>query len=530
MNTHETHGVSILTVSGSEGSEGGGEVTARPTARDMSEDPGPDTDTEAEGETDLESDAAEGLRAFNRVLTWETRASTFLCEPFYRAKVPGWAAPPLQECNEHYVSKRRGLLAHGWSAPRRLAAHVAAPGFEDFLMPSNLKAVTEDLVVSHMPVTAGSLAGVLAAFDVGLVVTCTPLPLFVPGVPESTQFAANLRGTYDSEYLERPDHADFYEVCMRARASGVVFLHTPTTDAHVLRYEDLGHLVRAANTAFAAGKTVWAHCWAGMFRSWAAVYAILHRCVMPGGARSPMCPLDVFAGALAPDSGPAPVQTRDRHRALLRGVKCRAGWSPGMYDSFLETWVEPWLWWTHPACPPAPRGSPLSWEKVLGWSDTISADLLSIYTGAFRHVQGTLTTGLCARPERLEWLKRQSVLALGAGLSLARVRSLCGHSDLRVLGRFASLGCLPPRTRVFPIRGVGDPVPLEKGREVELEVLVRRRMKVADVVTVRWFPRSEGGGGPDPTREAAEAEEALVVFADGMVMLQREAELESWHV
>jgi len=505
---------------------------------DMDADKDKDKDNDNENNDD---DVLVGRLEFECSLSHRSRASTFLCEPCFRPPMPGWLAPDLVPDPEtaapdvYHSRLRRVNLDRGWTCPRRLAAHVSRPGFVDFVMPTNLKAVTDDVLVSHMPSTAGSLAGVLRAFDVGLVVTCTPLPLFVPGDPESTRYAVNLGNPYESSFIARVDAAEFYAECMAAADRGVVFLHTPAPDGSVFRVQDLEAMVAAANAAFAAGKTVWTHCWAGLLRSWAALAAVLHRCTLPGGAPSPGCPRACFETARAPTPKFKVNMGRRDHARLVESIcGCLRGRDERtVADSFFESHVEPWLWCTHPECPPpADAHEAACMAGVLREAEDVGRNLFDLYTNVFRHKHAwdvhRRGYGIASRPHRMVWLRRQCAGALARVFPIATLRAMCGPADARVLnarhtldGYVQASPCVamsvpvPARTHAAGHTPPPDPG-FEVGSRRTLQVLVERAFEVVGRVAL-----GDAGDGSEPR-------ETLVIFTGGLAMMEAHARLESW--
>jgi hypothetical protein len=128
-------------------------------------------------------------------------------------------------------------------------------------------------------VTKNSLTGLLGAFNIGLFVTQTALPVFVPGVPESTKYATSFPSGYEESIAREDAGLPFYEACMTALHSGVQFLHLPVVNTGCPLPESyMDRLQRAADATLRAGKGVWLQCYYGEVRSWSAALFVLQRC------------------------------------------------------------------------------------------------------------------------------------------------------------------------------------------------------------------------------------------------------------
>jgi hypothetical protein len=203
-----------------------------------------------------------------------------------------------------------------------IAAHEATVAPE-FCLPCNPSRPCDGVLVSGLPACGDSFWDTVCALDIGLVVTLLPLPLTwvgpaasLPGRPSPTlpeaylphdahlrldaavgneevsedevravQYAINFRvdrlvPTAASDVIQRQDPVRFAKA-LRAAATvrGVVFLHLPTPDGHVLHTAHAAAVVQAAQDAWLRGTRVWVHCWAGVYRSYLTALLIMQRCV-----------------------------------------------------------------------------------------------------------------------------------------------------------------------------------------------------------------------------------------------------------
>jgi hypothetical protein len=201
-----------------------------------------------------------------------------------------------------------------------VAAHEALAG-PGFCLPSNPSRPCDGVLVSGLPGCGEAFWDTVCALDIGLVVTLLPLPLTwagpaasLPGVPTPTlpaayqchdvyhsldtlpvdvtpdevvavQYAVNFRvdrsvPTACSDVVRRRDPLRFAKALhAAATVRGVVFLHLPTPDGHVLHRAYADAVVHAAQAAWTRGTRVWVHCWAGVYRSYLTALLVMQRCV-----------------------------------------------------------------------------------------------------------------------------------------------------------------------------------------------------------------------------------------------------------
>ena len=152
------------------------------------------------------------------------------------------------------------------------------PGAEDFYVPDMTNVLSDKVIVTGIPHSSKQITGIIGAFNVGLVVTLTSLPLVIPGEPDSTRFGTSFPAT--TEVVERERRGiPFYVACMRAISEqGVVFLHLPTKDLDPLPLAYMPLLQKSADAALGAGKGVWLQCFYGHYRIWSAATFVLQRC------------------------------------------------------------------------------------------------------------------------------------------------------------------------------------------------------------------------------------------------------------
>jgi hypothetical protein len=194
-------------------------------------------------------------------------------------------------------------------------------GEPDFALPEDMHVLADGVVVSQMALSAPTLRGMLAAFRVGLVVALNPLPLYVPGHPESTKFVTTVHhgeprpgDSWESHgrapEFQRPelwkvreeDGRPFYDACEAAAGSGVHFLHLPTMDGDLPLQVHVARLVPAARAALQRGQGVWLqgrYCstGSGCTTTWTAALLVLQRC--GPGPTPPLCPEALVADMVA---------------------------------------------------------------------------------------------------------------------------------------------------------------------------------------------------------------------------------------
>jgi hypothetical protein len=229
----------------------------------------------------------------------------------------------------------------------------------------NLCRVSPGLITSAIPATTRDLESVLHDHNVGIVVTLTLLPLFVPEDPTSCWIAVQNREVAITEGFVREPHSRFHAACTLAAAAGVEFLHVPVPDGAVPAVESLQLICRTVDRVLESrsGSSVWVHCWAGKFRARAVAAALLGLCPALQTATTSLHPRACIEIArqemqqmLEPETRPTAMPTRlhpfgtnfkarHAHRDLLLNgpvtflQKCDR-------DYVLYT-LEPWLWWTH---------------------------------------------------------------------------------------------------------------------------------------------------------------------------------------
>ncbi len=152
------------------------------------------------------------------------------------------------------------------------------PGAEDFRVPDMTNVLSKNVIVTGIPNSSQQVAGIIGAFNVGLVVTMTSLPLVIPGEPVSTQYGTSFPSSCVEVVPREGGGIPFYEACMTAISNGVRFLHLPTKDLDPLPLKYMGTLQKCAHEALVAGKGVWLQCFYGHFRSWSAATFVLQRC------------------------------------------------------------------------------------------------------------------------------------------------------------------------------------------------------------------------------------------------------------
>ncbi len=172
------------------------------------------------------------------------------------------------------------------------------PGAENFVVPSRTSVLSDRVVVTGIPNSTEQVAGIIGAFNVGLVVTMTSLPLVIPGEPDSTKYGTSFPSGSAEVVAREREGIPFYETCMRAMSAGVHFLHLPTKDMDPLPLAYMPILQKSADEALAAGKGVWLQCLHGHFRSWSAALFVLQRC---GPEPRPLDPMP-FLRRLATES------------------------------------------------------------------------------------------------------------------------------------------------------------------------------------------------------------------------------------
>ncbi len=154
------------------------------------------------------------------------------------------------------------------------------PGAENFVVPTRTSVLSDRVAVTGILNLTQQVAGIIGAFNVGLVVTMTSLPLVIPGEPDSTKYGIFFPSGVEVVAREKEGipFYEFYETCMRALSAGVHFLHLPTKDMDPLPLAYMPILQKSADEALAAGKGVWLQCLHGHFRSWSAALFVLQRC------------------------------------------------------------------------------------------------------------------------------------------------------------------------------------------------------------------------------------------------------------
>jgi hypothetical protein len=224
-------------------------------------------------------------------------------------------------------------LAHWVGGPCPAIVTHAMTEAPHFRLPPNPSRPCDGILVSGLPADGAHFWDTVCALDVGLVVTMLPLPLTTagpaaapPGVPSPTpellqmfgdaslfyqplhriyglaitpeevqavRFAVNFRVSRDTPTshadIARRSNPEEFAKALHAAAilRGVVFLHLPTPDGHVLHSRHVDTLVKAAQAAWNRNQRVWVHCWAGVYRSYLAAMVIMQRCV-PRGAAMPL--------------------------------------------------------------------------------------------------------------------------------------------------------------------------------------------------------------------------------------------------
>lgn len=187
-------------------------------------------------------------------------------------------------------SYSKGSFLCKTSAAETLREYLAATGTADFLLPDMTHVLADNVLVTGIPETSTALVGLLEAFRIGVVVTLTSLPLWIPGRPESTRFATSFPSAFIQVHEREHQGKTFYDACVGARARGVQFLHLPSPDLNPVPLTYMGMLETAANAAMASGKGVWLQCFHGHFRSWSAAMVVLQRC----GLAPPLDPMPVL--------------------------------------------------------------------------------------------------------------------------------------------------------------------------------------------------------------------------------------------
>jgi hypothetical protein len=241
-----------------------------------------------------------------------------------------------------------------------IADHEASVAPE-FCLPCNPSRPCDGVLVSGLPACGDSFWDTVCALDIGLVVTLLPLPLTwvgpaasLPGQPTPTlpesyvphdphlrldaavadeevtddeiravQYAINFRvdrgvPTTASDVLQRRDPLRFAKA-LRAAATvrGVVFLHLPTPDGHVLHTAHAAAVVQAAQDAWLRGTRVWVHCWAGVYRSYLTALLIMQRC-KPRNTHLPLLDPCRVEASLFSHLSRSQTQTQRQTRAATR--------------------------------------------------------------------------------------------------------------------------------------------------------------------------------------------------------------------
>lgn len=225
-----------------------------------------------------------------------------------------------------------------------LRTFLETTGHPDFRLPDMTNMVADRVIVTGIPETREALTGLIGAFDIGLVVTLTSLPLVIPGQPETAKYATSFPSAAYHAVAREGDGVPFYEACMHAMSSGVRFLHLPTRDMDMVPLAHMTTLQQSAHDALIRGKGVWLQCYYGHYRSWSAATFVLQRC---GPEPRPLDPMP-FLAHLKDKYGADVLQDADyvSRQFLTSGPFARVRRPFGRWDADARDVL--WLLATHP--------------------------------------------------------------------------------------------------------------------------------------------------------------------------------------